>query len=109
MMSSRHPAGRIALLALGGLLVAAAPVVGVLPGPGGIFLFAGGLALLLRNSARVRRWFVRAKRRWPRTGALADRAMRRPSARRRRERAARLAGGRAGGPAGGRAGAQPTR
>jgi hypothetical protein len=88
MPATRNPAQRIALLALGGLLVAAAPVVGVLPGPGGIFLFAGGLALLLRNSGRVRRWYARAMRRWPRAGALADRAMRRPSARRRRERTA---------------------
>jgi hypothetical protein len=74
---------RLPSLALGWLLVAAAPIVGLLPGPGGIFLFAGGLALLLRHSAWVRRVYARAKRRWPRLGRLADRALRRGAARRR--------------------------
>ena len=72
------------LLATGVLLIAAAPVVGILPGPGGVFVFAGGLMLVLRHSAWARRRWARAKRRWPRLGDLADRAMRRPSARRRR-------------------------
>jgi hypothetical protein len=70
-------------LALGTLLILLAAVVGPLPGPGGIFLFAGGLVLILRNSAWARRRFARAKRRWPRLGHLIDRTMRRPSALRR--------------------------
>jgi hypothetical protein len=61
-----------------------APVVGLLPGPGGVFVFAAGLVLLLRNSLWARRRFARAKKRWPRRGALADRGLRRGSARRRR-------------------------
>ncbi|WP_262503925.1 MULTISPECIES: hypothetical protein [unclassified Sphingosinithalassobacter] len=67
-------------------LILAAPIVGVIPGPGGIFVFAAGLVLVLQNSRWARRHFVRAKRRWPRFGALADRALRRRSARRRRLR-----------------------
>ena len=86
---TRHPAIRILLLALGWVLIALTPVVGPIPGPGGIFVLAAGLTLVLRNSRWARRAFARAKRRWPRFGALADRGLRRKSARRRRERAQR--------------------
>lgn len=74
------------LFAIGVLLLLVAPLVGVLPGPGGIFLVAGGAALILRTSPWAKRGYVRAKRRWPRLGGLVDRALRRTSARRRRER-----------------------
>ena len=83
-MPPRHPASRIAQLTLGIVLIIGAALVGPLPGPGGIFLFAGGLALILRNSRLARIKFARAKRRWPRIGALLDRTMRRRSALRRR-------------------------
>ncbi|WP_445192517.1 hypothetical protein ACT009_00810 [Sphingomonas sp. Tas61C01] len=83
MPAPRHPAMRIAQLTLGGLLMIGAALIGPLPGPGGIFLFAGGLILLLRNSRKARSIFVRAKRRWPKIGHLLDRTMRRPSALRR--------------------------
>ena len=66
------------------LLIVIAPLVGLLPGPGGVFVFAAGMVLLLRNSAWARRRFARVKRRWPRVGDLVDRALRRPSERRRR-------------------------
>lgn len=78
---------QILLLALGALLVLATPVVAVLPGPVGIFTFAAGLALILRNSRWARRRFARTMRRFPRLRAMSDRALRRPSARRRRLRA----------------------
>ena len=42
---TRHPAIRYALLGLGWLLIALTPVVGPLPGPGGIIVFAAGLTL----------------------------------------------------------------
>ena len=84
---ARHPAVRIILLSTGVFLLLITPVVGPFPGPGGIFTFAGGLTLVLRNSRAARRYFARAKRRWPRLGDLADRGLRRASARRRRERA----------------------
>ncbi len=78
---------QILLLALGALLILATPVVAVLPGPVGIFTFAAGLALILRNSRRARRRFARTMRRFPRLRAMSDRALRRPSAKRRRLRA----------------------
>ena len=84
---SRHPAIRYTLLGLGWLLIALTPVVGPIPGPGGIIVLAAGLTLVLRNSRWARRVFARTKRRWPRFGDLADRGLRRQSARRRRERA----------------------
>jgi len=89
MASSRppHPAIRYFLLGLGWLLIALTPVVGPIPGPGGIIVLAAGLTLVLRNSRWARRVFARVKRRWPRFGDLADRGLRRRSARRRRERA----------------------
>ena len=94
-MQARHPVSRMLQLALGGLLILAAAVVGPLPGPGGIFLFAGGLVLILRNSRVAQVRFARAKRRWPRIGGLVDRTMRRPSALRRPARDRRHAGDRA--------------
>ena len=62
------------------------PLVGVIPGPGGIFVFAGGLALMLQNSRWAKRQFVHGKRRWPKMGHYADLGLRRASARRRRDR-----------------------
>jgi hypothetical protein len=73
------------MLGFGCFLVVLSPVVGILPGPGGIFVFAAGLVLLLRNSAWVRRRYALLKRRWPKAGTICDHAMRRPSALRRRE------------------------
>jgi hypothetical protein len=83
---NRHPISRVAQLIVGGLLIVAAGILGPLPGPGGIFLFAGGLILILRNSRLARSKFARAKRRWPRIGSLLDRTMRRRSALRRHAR-----------------------
>lgn len=76
------------MLALGAALIVASPFVGVLPGPGGIFVFAIGLSLVLRHSRWARRRYARLKRQRPRLGAWADWGMRRPSERRRRARAA---------------------
>jgi hypothetical protein len=77
---------RHVLFAIGWLLILAAPIVGLLPGPGGIFVLATGFALLLETSPWARRFYVRAKRRWPKLGEWVDWGMRRRSARRRRER-----------------------
>nr|WP_294170717.1 hypothetical protein [uncultured Sphingomonas sp.] len=74
---------RTALFVLGLLLMALTPVVAVFPGPGGIFVFAAGLALALRNSEWAKRKYVQFKRWQPRAGAWADWGLRRPSARRR--------------------------
>lgn len=70
---------RLFLLALGILLMLAAPVVGILPGPGGVIVLAGGLALTLKNSNWAKRLYVRFKQRWPRYGHWADWSLRRKS------------------------------
>jgi hypothetical protein len=86
MRKTRHPALRFALFWTGVLLIIVTPLVGVIPGPGGVFVFAAGLALMLRNSPWAKRRFVHGKRRWPQLGHYADRGLGRASARRRRER-----------------------
>ena len=86
MRKERHPTLRLALFSLGVLLVAATPFVGAIPGPGGVFVFAAGLALMLQNSRWAKRRFALAKRRWPKLGHYADLGLRRASAARRRAR-----------------------
>lgn len=71
------------LFALGWLLLVAAIPVGLLPGPGGVFVFAAGLALILEASPWAKRVYARAGRRWPRLGRWMDWGLRRPSAKRR--------------------------
>lgn len=80
---------RLFLLALGILLMLAAPVVGILPGPGGVIVLAGGLALTLKNSKWAKRLYVRFKQRWPRYGHWADWSLRRKSHFRRLRRKSR--------------------
>ncbi len=77
---------RLVLTFIGGFLCVISPIVGVLPGPGGIFVFAAGFALMLRNSAIVRRAYARLKAKHPRKGEWVDWAMRRRSALRRAKR-----------------------
>ncbi|USI73943.1 hypothetical protein [Sphingomonas morindae] len=74
------------LFGCGWLLVLLAPLVGLLPGPGGLFVFALGAALLLESSPRAKRFYVRIKRRWPRLGDWLDWGLRRPSWKRRQAR-----------------------
>ncbi len=66
-------------------MIAAIPV-GALPGPGGVFVFAIGLAMVLRTSMWAKRHYVRFKRSRPKAGGWADWALRRRSARRRLKR-----------------------
>lgn len=77
---------RICLVALGFILMAVAPAFAVLPAPAGIFVFAGGLILVLRNAGWARRRFAKLKRSHPRLGRYSDMALRRPSFRRREQR-----------------------
>lgn len=77
---------RLVLFSTGVVVVIASPVIGAIPGPGGIFVFAAGLALMLQNSLWAKKQFVHAKRKWPRVGHYADMGLRRPSAKRRRAR-----------------------
>jgi len=66
---------RLTQLGVGWLLIAMAPVVGLLPGPGGVVVFAAGLALVLRASRWAKRRYVALKRRYPRIGRLSDRGL----------------------------------
>jgi hypothetical protein len=77
---------RQAILATGWVLILLSVPVGLLPGPGGVFVAAAGFALILQTSAWAKRAYVRMKRRWPRLGGVVDRALRRRSAARRRAR-----------------------
>ena len=74
---------RMFLFALGCLLLACTPIVGPIPGPGGIVVAAAGLTLMLRNSRWAKRRYVRFKRWQPRAGSWFDWGLRRGSARRR--------------------------
>jgi hypothetical protein len=71
------------LFALGVLLIMLGIVVAPLPGPGGIFLIAPGLALILKTSMWAKRHYVRVKRWQPKAGRWMDWTLRRPSAKRR--------------------------
>lgn len=88
-MSNRRkkkmPLIRQGLFLAGCLLIIISPLVGAVPGPGGIFFFAGGLALVLQNSEWAKRQYVKFKRKHPNKGRWADWGMRRSSARRREE------------------------
>lgn len=77
------PAVRTGLFVTGCILLGLAPVAGILPGPGGVFVAAAGLTLMLRNSRWTKRRYVRFKRWQPRAGGWFDWGMRRQSARRR--------------------------
>jgi hypothetical protein len=74
---------RAALVGVGLVLIAVTPLVGPIPGPGGIIVFAAGLSLVLKYGGWAKRLYVRFKRRHPRKGQWADWSLRRRSARRR--------------------------
>ena len=82
---THRPGVRHALVALGFLLIAITPLVGPIPGPGGIITFGAGLSLILRYTGWAKRLYVRFKRRHPKKGSWADWSLRRASARRRHE------------------------
>lgn len=86
MKKTRSALRRTILFATGIVVVLVSPIVGAIPGPGGVFVFAGGLALMLQNSHWAQKRFVRIVRRWPRIGHYANMGLRRPSAARRRAR-----------------------
>jgi len=71
------------LFAVGVLLVIAGFAVAPIPGPGGVFLIAPGLALILKTSLWAKRHYVKFKRWQPKAGRWADWALRRGSAKRR--------------------------
>lgn len=80
------PAVQTGLFLLGFVLMIASPIFGALPGPGGIFVFAAGLALALKNSLWAKRQYVRFKTWQPKAGRWTDWGLRRKSAQRREAR-----------------------
>ena len=87
-----HPAVEWSMFVIGVILIIIGIVTGPIPGPGGIFFAAPGLALVLKTSMWAKRRYVVFKR-WRPTlfgrsfdpGHWADFALRRRSARRRKE------------------------
>ena len=82
----RVPLVKQLLFLLGVLLILVSPLVGAIPGPGGVIVFAFGLGLVLKYSGWAKRQYVRFKRRHPNKGRWTDWGMRRASAARREER-----------------------
>jgi hypothetical protein len=72
-----HPVVEWTIFALGVLLIILSPLAGVLPGPGGIFVFALGLAMVLKTSMWAKRRYVRFKRWQPKAGQWVDWGLRR--------------------------------
>ena len=78
-----HPVVEWGIFGLGVILLLLSPLVGALPGPGGIIVAGLGLAMILKTSVWARRRYVRFKRWQPKAGRWTDWALRRPSAKRR--------------------------
>ena len=78
-----HPAVEWSILILGVILMVLSPLAGVIPGPGGIFVFAIGLAMVLKTSMWAKRRYVHFKRWQPKAGRWTDWGLRRTSAKRR--------------------------
>lgn len=57
---------KVVLLGTGWILVVAGPIVGLLPGPGGLPIAAAGLVLILSQSYTAKRVFIRWQQRHPR-------------------------------------------
>lgn len=73
---------RLAQLGAGLAAMLVAPIVAIpAPGPVGTFVFAFGLALVLRNSPTARRHYVRRIRRHPRIERVVNFGLRRKSKR----------------------------
>ena len=78
-----HPVVEWTIFVLGVILIVLSPLAGVIPGPGGVFVFAIGLAMVLKTSMWAKRRYVVLKRKQPKIGRWADWGLRRRSAKRR--------------------------
>jgi hypothetical protein len=81
-----HPMVEWTIFGIGVLLILVSPLAGAIPGPGGIFIFAIGLAMVLKTSMWAKRHYVRFKKWQPKVGRWADWGLRRRSALRREAR-----------------------
>jgi len=77
---------RLAMFWGGAFLVIISPLVGAIPGPGGVLVFAAGFGLMLRGSRWVKKKYARFKRRHPKKGDWADFGLQRVSYKRRQAR-----------------------
>ena len=78
-----HPVVEWALFVLGVVLLIVSPLVGAIPGPGGVIVAGIGLALVLKTSMWAKRRYVKFKRWQPKAGRWTDWALQRRSAKRR--------------------------
>ena len=78
-----HPVVEWSIFVVGVILMLLSPLAGVIPGPGGIFVFDIGLAMVLKTSMWAKRHYVRFKNWQPKAGRWADWGLRRRSAKRR--------------------------
>ena len=78
-----NPLVEWSLFGLGVILLIVSPLVGAIPGPGGIVVAGIGLALILKTSMWAKRRYVHFKRWKPKAGRWTDWALRRPSHQRR--------------------------
>ena len=78
-----HAVVEWALFALGVVLLVLSPLVGAIPGPGGVIVAGIGLALVLKTSMWAKRRYVKFKRWQPKVGRWTDWALQRRSAKRR--------------------------
>jgi hypothetical protein len=69
------PARRWTMIIIGWALMIVAPLIGWLPGPGGLILFPLGLAILLKHSLWAKRVYSRASKRHPEYALWANWAM----------------------------------
>ena len=81
-----HPVVEWTIFAVGVILIILSPLAGAIPGPGGVFVFAIGLAMVLKTSMWAKRRYVRFKKKQPKAGRWMDWGLRRRSAQRREAR-----------------------
>ena len=77
------PAVQWTLFGIGLALVLVSPLLGALPGPGGVIVFGVGLGLMLKTSMWAKRHYVRFKKWQPKIARWTDWGLMRKSARRR--------------------------
>ena len=74
-----HPVVEWSIFCVGVLLLLIAPLVGAIPGPGGVIVAGVGLAMVLKTSMWAKRRYVRFKKWQPKAGSWTDWALRRRS------------------------------
>ena len=83
------PIKKIIILSTGWILVITGPIVGILPGPGGIAVIGVGVVLIMGQSRVARRVFVRTQHRYPEMMGPVRRFIRRRNQKRAEKRAKR--------------------